>query len=77
MSLTDRLNQLEAGRARKGSVDRWLDSLTPEDKTLVLKYMHDDSVSTLSLITALKDEGAPFGKDALHAYRRELRNVSK
>ena len=75
MSLSDRLASLDEKRVRKNTVDVWLDSLPAEDKNLVLKYMHDDNVSTLSLMAALKDEGAPFGKDSLRDYRRGLRNV--
>lgn len=82
MSLQDRLPALlEDPTPRQGVVQRWLDTLTEEDRNLTLKYMSmsQSELSTLSLLQALRDEGAPFGKEALRAYRYDLwkSNVSK
>ncbi len=82
MSLQDRLEQLDQKKSgRPGIVQRWIESLSPEDRSLVLTYMRrsNTEVSHRSLLEALKEEGAPFGKEALTSYRRELwkSNVSK
>lgn len=82
MSLKDKLpTLLEVSSKKPNVVQRWLDSLPQEEQQLVLQYMAmtADEVSTLSLLRALKEEGAPFGKEALRAYRGELwkNNVSK
>lgn len=73
MSLTDRLAKLDENRVRKSTVQVWLDTLSEKDRNLVLEYLRDESISSLSILKALKDEGASFGKDSLLDFRRELR----
>lgn len=79
MALQERLAQLDKKTTRPGTVQRWIDTLPDDDRSLVLTYMGNRDVSNRSLLQALKEEGAPFGKDALAVYRTELwkSNVSK
>jgi len=82
MSLKDTLpTLLEVTSKKPNVVQRWLDTLPQEERELALRYMAmtAEEVSTLSLLRALKEEGAPFGKEALRMYRAELwkNNVSK
>ena len=79
MSLAEKLQGLQDKKKRKNTVEIWLEQQTEEDRDLVTSYLLNDSISTLSILAVLKEEGAPFGKDSLHAYRRDLRkqNVAK
>ena len=82
MALEDRLSQLDTKKSpRPGVVQHWLDTLSDSDRALVLSYMKQSNqdISHRSLLEALKDEGAPFGKESLTAFRRNLwkNNVSK
>lgn len=82
MALSTRLDELDKKKTKRpGVVQNWLDSLSDSDRSLVLSYMSRDNseVSHRSLLEALKDEGAPFGKEALTAFRRDLwkSNVNK
>lgn len=78
MPLSETLSKLHDRNIRRNTVEVWLDTLSDEDRKLVIQYLKDTSISSLALIGALKEEGAPFGKDSLIAYRKELaKNVSK
>lgn len=74
MVLSDRLAALEASQRRKGIVAQWLDTLSDPDRSLVLTYMRktNDDIPHRSLLRALQEEGAPFGRDALISFRHEL-----
>ena len=74
MPLADRLSKLTNPAPRAGVVQHWLDTLSDEDRKLVLKYMAtpNTEISHLSLLQALQDEGAEFGKEALSAFRKNL-----
>lgn len=75
MPLKDRLAALDNQPSRApGVVQKWINTLSAEDQELVFKYLktHNSEISHLSLLHALQEEGAPFGKEALVTYRKNL-----
>lgn len=66
-SLADRI----AARApdRKSGLDRWIDSLDPDDRKAVDDLAVNPDWSNLRIVEFLKSEDVAVGKDAVAAWR--------
>lgn len=70
MSLQEIIER-EAGKAKRANpVQGWLESLNDEDKAAAENALAGSHLSTAGLLRAFKQHGAPFGREALTAYRK-------